>query len=486
LTVGTEIDPLSLDPLQVSSYVGSQYALAIFDTLFEIDASGRVVPGLAESYTVSTDGLLYTLKLREGVRFHDGSALDAAAGVFNLERVRNPENHCRCLVNVSLIEKVQATGPRTVQIRLRAPMASLPAVLAGAAGMMASPKAVQADGRAFGMKPVGSGPFRLVEWTKSSRFVAERNPDYWKPGRPFLDKVVFKGLQNGFSREATIRSGDFDIITSPPPTFVTQARDDKRLSVMRPNGFGAFFIALRMTHPQLKDPRVRLALAHATDRPQLLKVMFYDPQELATTPFGKGQRLRPDEVADYPAFNPARAKALLAEYGQPVRLLLTSDNTQLSLRVNQVLQQMWRAVGVEVDIRVIDTASLIRAFGKHEFDVALFRLPGSPDPDLNVYPLLYSRLAERALSSNFVQYANPQMDELLNAGRREPDPLERRKIYSRIAALLAKDLPYIFISYAAAPLIFNPAVVKGIAPMPDSLIRVGEVWKETSAPPPAR
>lgn len=476
LTIGTEIDPPTLDPLQVSSYVGMQYALSVFDTLLKIDGSGRVLPNLA-SYTVTTDGLLYTLKLRAGVRFHDGTVLDAAAVAFNLNRVRDPKNACRCLANVSLIKDVAAVDAGTVEIRLSSPMASLPAVLTDAPGMMASPAAVRAAGDGFGQKPVGTGPFRVVEWIKGSRFVAERNPDYWQAGRPFVDKLVFKGLQNSEAREATMRSGGFDIVTQAPPRFVAQARSDSRYQVLMPDAFGAFFIPLRMTHPQLKDRRVRLALAHATQREQLLKVMFHGLPQPATTPFGKGQYLSVDEVAGYPKFDPARARALLAEFGQPVKLVLTADNTPLSLRTNQALQQMWRAVGVAVDIQVVDMARLIQALSRHEFDAALFRWSGRPDPDLNVYSFFHSRLAQRTPSSNFVQYANPNMDELLDAGRSELNPIERRKIYSRVAALLAQDMPYIFLGYTTAPLVAGSRL-RGLVPMPDSLIRVAEVWKE--------
>ena len=142
------------------------------------------------------------------------------------------------------------------------------------------------------------------------------------------------------------------------------------------------------------------------------------------------------------------------------------------------MQQMWRAVGVQVDIQVVDSARLIKALGGHEFDAAVSRGVPSADPDLMIYPYVLSRLAERTPSTNLGQYANPKMDELLEAGRRELNPLERRKIYSRITDLLAKDLPFIFLGYTTSSLIFNPSVVKGMKPMPDGLIRVGEVWKE--------
>jgi peptide/nickel transport system substrate-binding protein len=477
LTVGTEIDPASLDPIKTSAYVGQLYTRAVFDTLLDIDTAGRIVPGLAESYAMTTDGLRYTLKLRRGVKFHDGGEFNADAVVFNLDRARDPANGCRCLPNMTLIQEVKALDALTVEIRLKAPMASLPAVLTDGPGMMASPKAVRAAGETFGQRPVGTGPFRFAEWTKGSRFVVERNPEYWQPDKPLLDKVVFKGLQNSETREATLRAGGFDVITTAPPRFVMQSRNDPRWQVLVPNGFGSFFIPLRMTHPDLKDPRVRLALAHATNREQLIKVVYHGMEAVATTPFGRGQFMAPDEVAAYPKFDPERAKALLAEYGKPVTLTLTANINPTSMRAMQVLQQMWRKVGITAEIQTVDSARLIQNVVNHEFDALVFRWQGRPDPDLNVYSFFHSSLARRKPSANYVQYASEEMDRLLEDGRRELNPVERRRIYGRVAELLARDLPYIFIGYVTAPLVASKRV-GGLLMYPDSILRVGDLWLE--------
>lgn len=476
LTIGTEADPSTLDPLRIGSYAERQYANAIYDTLLEVDTSGRIVPHLASSYEVSADGKTYTLKLRQGVKFHDGTPFDAEAVVFNLNRVRDPKNACRCLGNVTAVNSVKALDSQTVEIGLNTPYVSFPAILADTAAMIASPTALKANPTGFGNEPVGTGPFKLSSWTKGARFIAEKNQEYWKAGRPYVDKVEFRGLQNSETREATMRSGALDIVVQPTPKFIAAAKRDKKYVVLEPAGFGTFFLALNVKHPDLGDVRVRRALAHATNRDLLLKTVFQGLYKPATTPFGYGFPGLA-QVKDYPEFNPGKAKALLKEYGKPVTIALMGDNTPFNQLVIQAVQQMWQGVGVKVELKAFDQARLIQNMLTHDFQSALFRWSGRPDPDLNVYGFFHSTIAARATSANYGQYANPEMDKLLDTGRQESDPAQRLVIYDRVSQLLAKDLPYIFLGYVAGPLISTPKV-RGILPVPDSIIRVAEVWKD--------
>jgi peptide/nickel transport system substrate-binding protein len=475
LTIGTEADPSSLDPLRLGSYVERQFAMAVFDTLFEVEPSGKIVPNLVASYTVSPDAKTYTLKLRQGVKFHDGTPMNAEAVVFNLDRVRNPANSCRCLANVSSISAVKAIDDSTVEIQLKAPFASLTAVLSDPAGMIASPTALKANPTGFGNEPVGTGPFKLIEWTKGARFIADKNKEYWREGRPYVDRLVYRGLQSNDAREATWMSGALDVMLYPSPKFITTARKDKRFVVLEPTGFGSQFIALNTTNPALSDVRVRRAIAHATNRDLVVKAVYHNTYKVATTPFGEGlPGLQP--VKNYPEYNPAKAKALLAEYGKPVQIKLMSDNTPVALMGIQVLQQMWQNVGIKVELQTYDQARLVQTMLTHQFDSALFRWSGRPDPDLNVYGFFHSRNVGKT-SSNYVQYANPELDKLLDAGREEMDPAKRAAIYNKISQLLATELPYIFIYYVSVPIVTTPKV-HGITLVPDSLVRVADVWKD--------
>ncbi|MGY8524367.1 ABC transporter substrate-binding protein [Paracidovorax citrulli] len=476
LTIGTEADPSSLDPLRIGSYVERQFAIVVYDTLFDVDVQGRIVPSLATGYQVSPDGRKYTLSLREGVKFHDGTPFNAEAVVFNLDRVRDPANTCRCLGNVAAIESVKATGPYKVEIQLKTAYASFPAILTDAPAMMVSPTAVRADPKGYGNAPVGTGPFKLVEWTKGSRFIAEKNPHYWKGGQPYLDRVVLRGLQNSETREATMQSGALDVLTQPPPKFAAAVRKDKRFAYIDPTGFGSMFVAFNLQNEALKDVRVRMAIAHATQRELLVKAIYHGLPKVATTPFGYGLPGL-SQVKDYPEYNLPKAKALLAEYGKPVSISILADNQPVALMTIQALQQMWQKVGIKVELKLVDQARLVQNMLSHEFDAALFRWSGRPDPDLNVYGFFHSSTASRKVSSNYGQYASPEMDRLLDAGRQELDPARRAVIYNDVSRLLARDVPYVFLSYIAAPIIATHKV-RGIDPVPDSLVRVASVWKE--------
>ena len=476
LTIGTEADPSSLDPLRIGSYAERQYANAIFDTLLEVDAAGKIIPHLATGYEVSPDGKTYTLKLRQGVKFHDATPFDAEAVVFNLNRVRDPKNACRCLGNVTAVTSVKAVDPLTVEIGLNTPYVSFPAILADTPLMIASPTALKANPTGFGNEPVGTGPFKFSSWDKGSRFIADKNKDYWKAGRPYVDRVVFRGLQNSETREATMRSGGLDIMVQPTPKFTAAAKREKKFAVLEPSGFGTVFLAVNVKHPDLSDVRVRRALAHATNRALLLKAIFQNVLKPATTPFGYGFPGL-SQVKNYPEFNPAKAKALLGEYGKPVSVTLMADNTPFSLLVTQAVQQMWQGVGVKVELKVFDQARLIQNMLTHDFQTALFRWSGRPDPDLNVYGFFHSTIAARATSANYGQYANPEMDKLLDAGRQQSDPAKRIVIYDQISQLLADEVPYIFLGYVTGPFISTPKV-HDIPPIPDSIIRVAEVWKD--------
>lgn len=476
LSIGVEADPATLDPLRLGSYVERQYAMAVYDTLLDVDTGGKLVPSLATAYQISPDSKVYTLTLRQGVTFHDGVPFDADAVVYNLNRARDPANNCRCLANISGIESISAVDKYTVVIRLKTPSVAFAALLADPAAMMVSPRVLKADPSGFGNAPVGTGPFKLVEWVKGARFVAERNPSYWRTGQPYVDRLVYRGLQSSETRESTFQSGALDILTQASPKFITAAKKDKRFKILEPNGFGSMFIALQTRHPALADVRVRRAIAHATQRELLVKAVHQSLYKVATTPFGQGlPGLTP--VKDYPDYDLNKAKALLAEYGKPVQLRLMLDNTPVALQSAQALQQMWQRAGIEVSLTPVDQSRLVQNMLTHEFDAALFRWSGRPDPDLNVYNFFHSSNAEKKVSANYVQYVNPEMDRLLDAGRVELDAAKRAQLYNGVSQLLAKDMPYVFLAYITAPII-TTQVVRGVELVPDSLVRVGAVWKE--------
>ncbi|MFI4931350.1 MAG: ABC transporter substrate-binding protein, partial [Burkholderiales bacterium] len=275
ITVGLELDVAGFDPLKVGVYdtSGSMIAAALFDTLTARDADGKATPRLALSWTHSDDFKTWTFKLRPGVKFHDGTPFNAQALKWNFDRQKDPANKCRCAFYIAFINRVEAPDELTAVYYLKDPSMMLPELMAPPTSnnVVQSPAAVAAKGDDYNRNPVGTGPFMLKSWTAGDRIVVERNPNYWNPGHPRLDRIVFKPLPDGQSRFASLQSGEADIIWDDEFDYesITKAKADKRLTVHTHVGSGAQVYAMNTKAAPLDDLRVRQALVMAIDRKKM-------------------------------------------------------------------------------------------------------------------------------------------------------------------------------------------------------------------------
>lgn len=475
LTVGLAQDPPIVDPIRTGSFTERQFAVGIYEALFDIDDKGRAVPFLAESYTVSDDLKSYRVKLHPNVKFHDGTPLDAAAVVANLERTRNPANGCRCLSFLGDVIDVKAIDGLTVEFVLKVANAAFPTILADAPGIMVSPTAFKADPKTIGTNPVGTGPFKFVEWVRGSRFVMTRNPDYWRPGLPYLDQVILRGIQNTETLQAAFLSGQTDVIIQPSFQFVAQMKKDKKYIVLQPGGFGYDGVYMNLTEPPFDDQRVRQAIAQSMDRELLRKTLMYGIPQLGYSPYGPGMTSVFQPVPNYPKYDPAAAKALLAAYGKPVAFTLQFNNSPSTQRLAQSLQEMWSQVGMKVDLQPVDQNRIVQNMSSKQFVASLYRFTGRADPHINTYAFFHSQFADVVPSSNYGHYKNPKVDALLEQGLSTADPAKRKQIYGEIAQILAVDLPYAYLFYVADSIVITQRV-KGLAEIPDGLVRFGPMW----------
>ncbi len=436
------------------------------------------MPWLAERYTASDDLKTWRLSLRRGIRFHDGTPFDADAVVANMERTRNPANNCRCLNLYADFDAIKAIDASTVEITLKRANAALPTVLADAPGVMVSPAAFRADPVGIGTRPVGTGPFRFVEWLRNNRFVVERNPDYWRAGEPRLDKLVLRGMQNTETRELAFKAGQLDMVLQPGYRFVAQATDEKRSVVLAPAGLGTDGVYMNARKPPLNDLRVRRALAHAIDRDLLIRTLGFGIPSLAYSPFGRGMAMIRQPVAEYPKHDPARARALLAEYGKPVAFSLQYVNTPEYRHLAQSLQDMWAKVGMQVEMVALDQNRLIQSVISKQFEASLFRFTGRADPHFNTYTFYHSKFADLTPSSNYGGYASKAVDDLLEQGMATADPDKRAAIYSELARALLRELLPVAYLYNVTDKIVTGRGVKGVPVVPDGLVRFGTVSKD--------
>src|SRR5258707_15137548 len=230
LRIGLAEDPDVLDPTPARTFVGRIVFSALCDKLFDLDEKLNIVPMLATSYEWSADSKALTLKLRQGVTFHDGEKFDAAAAKFNLERHKNLPGSSR-RAELAAVAGVDVVDPQTVRLNLSAPAVPLLAVLSDRAGMMVSPKAAQAAGDKFGAKPGCSGPFRFVDRVAQDRIVLERYPGYWNKGQIHFDRIVYLPIIDATVRLANLRSGQLDLIERMAPSDVPGLKGDNRFKV---------------------------------------------------------------------------------------------------------------------------------------------------------------------------------------------------------------------------------------------------------------
>src|ERR1700743_2938133 len=228
LRIGSAEDPDILDPSIARTYVGRIVFSAFCDKLFDIDEHLNVVPQLALSYETSADGKAMTIKLRPGVKFHDGEPLDAEAAKFSIERHMTLPTSFR-KSELSSVDHVEVVDPLTIKLVLKQPYAPLIAQLTDRAGMMVSPKAATAEGDKFGMHPVWSGPYKFVERVPQDRIVFEKSADYWNKDNVFIDRIVFYPIIDSTVRLANLKSGGLDFAERVLATDLNDVRADKRL-----------------------------------------------------------------------------------------------------------------------------------------------------------------------------------------------------------------------------------------------------------------
>lgn len=449
VTVGLDSEPPTLDPAanSISLANGSVFA-AIYETLFRITPDELTPqPVLAESITEAGDRMSWTLVVRDGITFHDGTAFDAAAVKFNLDRQKaSPYNGAALtpLVGVDVVDEM------TVQLNLSGPWTALPNVLAGITGVMVSPAAA-ADATAYQRNPVGTGPYRFVEWASGDRIVTERNDSYWGDPAP-LDSLVFKIITVEAARVAAFEAGEIDAYTTiVDATAEDAAAAGAQVVAPPPTGYGYYY--LNLTRPPLDDVRVRRALSLGADRDAIANAYQGQTYEEASfSPFLKDSEwwVAPETPV---TFDPEQASALLADYGQPVqftfKLLAGSQEIEDAVRATI---DYWNQLGMDVELQLIpDVGSYVTDVVTGNYDVLGFVGGSLGDPDTVLYHIFHS-----TGSYNFGRYSSPAVDAALDQGRASNDDAERKAAYASVQQAIREDLPVIITSHGQIYIVASP------------------------------
>ena len=454
LKIGIEAETNGLNPV-ASDFTSPAvyYARAVFDTLTIQGADGTVKPYLARSVTPNADYDVWTITLRPGVVFHDGTPLNADALVAYLNQVVASPTYSITLQK--LIRSVSKTGELSVSLKMGQPWVAFDAYLSGGTGGAAqlgfipSPKMLADPNGA--QHPIGTGPFVFQRWDTNVQFVVTRNPHYWRAGLPYLDQITFKPIPDETARLQTLDAGGVDLIQTSAYDTIASLVNQSQYAVLS-NLHGDVgepsqnFIMLNTQVPPLDDLRVRQALAYATDQRKLSRLTESNLVPPSTGPFEPGNPWY--APTGYPSFDLGRAQALVkayeAEKGPISFPLITAGTSQLNQM--QVLQQMWKQAGITVSsIDTPTSTAQISAILVGDYAASSWGQFAAPDPDMN-YPFWSATTVAplKKFAVNFARNADPQIEAALQLARTNADPATRIRAYQEVARRLADDVPYIW------------------------------------------
>jgi peptide/nickel transport system substrate-binding protein/oligopeptide transport system substrate-binding protein len=472
-------DPRSLDPALSTDVPTGRAVSYVFDGLTRFTPDARVEPGLAERWEVSADGLVYTFHLRHRVKFHNGTAFSAQNVIRTFQRALDPATkggRAEPLAPIRGSEDFAAGRARsvsglaapndsTVVITLAEPLASFPKLLAMPVASIV-PDSTPAD---FGQHPIGTGPWKFVEWKHDDYLKFTRNPTYWG-GPPATDTLIARIIPEPSTAVAEFESGNVDVLVIPQgETASWEQTDEKKAMLQSAPALILYYVAINTTRPPLTDGRVRQAINYAVDTKTILNQLMGGRGFLArgvVSPILDGG----DSTRGRYAYDPAKAKQLLAAAGHAngidVELWHSQDAT--IARLSQAVQGYLNAAGIRTKLVQRDASSAREAARKGETDMTLKTWYADyPDADSFLYPLLYS--GSKGPGGNVSFYANPAFDRIMLAARRELDDAKRATLYRSADSLAYADAPMVPLFfyndlYAVQPWIRNfrvPTIFNG-------------------------
>jgi peptide/nickel transport system substrate-binding protein len=483
---GQGVDAVSLDPINQADDTSSDVASHIYSTLLQYPLTGsELVPALAVEVPEPEDGgRSYTFTLREGVKFHDGAEFNAEAVKFNFDRWRDSNNPYHkgggagssdfslyALLfggfdEESVIEKVEVLDQHTVHVRLREPLGPFLNNLAQVAFSMASPKAVKEDVENFWKRPVGTGPFAFASWTRGSRIVLKKNSDWWGKnapesqggGGPYLDQVVFEAIPDNTSRAAALTGGELSGAVGLVPDDLPSIEESPDLTIVYRPPLTLGHIGMNTQKEPFGDVRVRRAVAHAVNVPEIVEAFFGTTGEVAASPMPSGLSFFNEGIESY-GYDPDEARRLLEEAGLadgfdtnlwyiPIPRPYVPDGKGIA----QAVQSDLREVGIDVKLVTYEFGTYLEKVGMGEHDMALYGgTDAGTDPDFRLYYWYSSAAATETNASNISYYKNEEVDRLIEQARSTVDEDERRDLYYRVQEIVHEDVPVLALAYVRDP-----------------------------------
>jgi peptide/nickel transport system substrate-binding protein len=456
-----------LNPILSTDTTSSAVEGVIFTGLVKVNEKLEMIPDLAERWTVSKDGRIWTFYLRKDVKWHDGAPFTAEDVKFTFDSILNPKiNSVRrsdFIINGRpIIFKV--LDKHTLQAILPEPFA--PFLIHMAMGIIPKHLLENTDinTAGFNRHPIGTGPFVFKEWQSGDHVTVTANPNYYL-GKPLLSAINYKIIPDENSQLVALEAGEIDD-TGIPPKDYSRMKTVKGIKVFEYDELLYTYLGLNLANPKFQDKRIRQALAYATDKNQLVSLIFRGLATPAYAPSAPISWAYSDAVPKY-SYDPEKAKRLLKE--------ANAEKLEFTILVNQgnnerekaavVLQQQYKKVGVKVSVRVMEWSALLKIINApkdpKDFDAVIIGWALGLDPD--AYSIWHSSQYPKGF--NFIKYQNPEVDKLLSEGRTTMEKSARKKVYAKLWKLIADDQPYVFLWY--------PKAVEGVSEKVGGLAKPG-------------
>lgn len=428
-------------------------ANTVYEKLFSYDANYQIKPFLCESYEVSSDGTVYTLNLRKGVLFHDGSEMTAEDVKFCLDRARDKTLPAVLAKHLTKVTQVRITGPYQVQMILTKPSNSLLATIATQVGALAiMPKKYLEANENKVVKPIGTGPYKLVSWERDNKLIMKRFEKY-TPARgavdgdrgrkpAYFDEIIFYVIKEPVARIMALERRDVDLVGFLPYQQIDDLKKKKDLTLFAElaldTRWNMFYLSFK--HPWLSKVEFRRALALALDREKITKAAVWGygkPSFSAVLPLHPAYSPEMEKMMPY---NPEKAKELLKKIGyagEPIKITACKNYPQMYDQA-VAAQAMWAAVGIKTTIEVVDWATVLARWKKCDHEILSFAMIGRPNPVRQTWALS---------TANFYGYKSPEVDKIRESMDTERDPAKINELYRKIQEIYVRDVPYLINFY---------------------------------------
>jgi len=473
LRVGWVPNAHTLDPRYSVDWAERHVMYGIYNTLVAATSSFDIAPELARSWKFSPDGLAVTLQLQPNVKFHDGTACDAAAVKWNLDFILDAQNNSPQRKALDpFIAAVEAPEPGTVVLRLKKRYAGLLAVLTERPGFIVSPAASQQYGKDLGRHPVGTGMYQFVEWLSDDHVTLKRFDGYWERGKPYLDGITFKVVPDPAVRDTMVRTGELDITSQPAPSDVAGLEKSPGVKIVSENPGGRWWATQwRVDRPPFNNKALRQAIAYGINRQEFVKVVLNGRGVPAKGPTSPAVWWYDRGIKGYP-YDPDRAKKLLAEagYANGFQADFAVDNTTPTLQFAQLLKAQLERINVTITINPVNPADLYDEQLAQKVNWSRTDWSVRSDPGALARILFYT-----GNYANSTGYSTPAVDKLLDQGDETYERAARKKIYSQIEQMVIEDAPYLWFFYVPSDAPMR-SQVENYVRIPDDVPRFRELW----------